>query len=115
MDDPALVQYGAALSSIGSAPLGIQGCINCHGPAGQGLPPNYPYLAGQPAAFLAARLREYKAMPEADGTSLPQVMAGIARRMNDREIEALSRYFSSIEPSPVKAAQQANSGPGAAQ
>lgn len=115
IDDPELVQYGAAISSIGSAPLGIQGCINCHGPAGQGLPPNYPYLAGQPEAFLAARLREYKAMPPGDGISLPQVMAGIARRMGDREIEALSRYFASIAPKPVQAVEQANSGPKALQ
>jgi cytochrome c553 len=99
---PEVMQYGAALSSIGSAPLGIQGCINCHGPAGQGLPPNYPALAGQPAAFLTSRLKALKAMPLTGDASLPQVMAHIASRMDNREIEALSQYFASIKPAPVQ-------------
>ena len=113
--DPELLQYGAALSSIGSATLGIQGCINCHGPVGQGLPPNYPYLAGQPAAFITARLREYQAMPAGDGISLPQIMANIAKRMGSREIEALSQYFSSIVPHPVGARAGISGGPEASQ
>lgn len=114
-EDPGILQYGAALSSIGSAPLGIQGCINCHGPAGQGLPPSYPYLAGQPAAYLTARLRDYQAMPAGSGTQLQEIMANIARRMGSREIEALSNYFASIAPRPVRARAEASYGPEASQ
>ncbi len=109
--DPELLQYGAALSSIGSATLGIQGCINCHGPAGQGLPPNYPYLAGQPAAFITARLRDYQSMPAGRGTPLQELMSHIAKRMDSREIEALSQYFASIAPRPVEASAEVSGGP----
>ncbi len=113
--EPELLQYGAALSSIGSATLGIQGCINCHGPAGQGLPPNYPYLAGQPATYLTARLLDYQAMPAGNGTQLQEIMADIARRMGNREIEALSHYFASVAPRPVGAGIEVSGGPEAAQ
>jgi len=111
--DPELLQYGAALSAIGSASLGIQGCMNCHGPAGQGLPPNYPYLAGQPAAFLTSRLQELRSRPDSEGISMPQVMSHIAKRMEEREMEAVSQYFSSIPPAPVQAADPSGARAGA--
>jgi cytochrome c553 len=102
-----LLQYGAALAAIGSAPLGIQGCINCHGPSGRGLPPNYPYLAGQPAAYISARLLAWKnGFVGADG-SLSTIMVRIAKRMGDREVDAVANYYAAIAPDPLQLQQAA--------
>ncbi len=97
--DAALLQHGGVLSAVGSAEAGIQGCQNCHGPGGIGIGPLYPRLAGQPALYLAAQLRAWR-----DGTRDPGaaqgMMAGIARRMSDRDIEAAAAYFASVRLEP---------------
>lgn len=93
--DPALLQHGAILSATGSAESGIQACQNCHGPAGIGIGPIYPRLAGQPAAYLAAQLRAWKS-GERPGQPPWDSMASIARRMSDRDIEAAALYFASV-------------------
>ncbi|WP_372616827.1 c-type cytochrome [Falsiroseomonas sp.] len=93
--DPALLQHGAILSASGSAESGIQACQNCHGPAGIGIWPFYPRLAGQPAAYLAAQLRAWKT-GERQGVEPWRSMQTIAQRMSDRDIEAVALYFASI-------------------
>lgn len=93
--DPALLQHGAVLSAIGSAESGVQGCQNCHGPGGIGIGPNYPRLAGQPADYLAAQLRAWRnGSRQADQPR--EIMATIARRLTDRDIEASALYFASV-------------------
>jgi cytochrome c553 len=94
--DLELLRYGAALAAVGSAMSGYPACRNCHGPEGAGLPPNYPYLAGQYAAYMEARLRAWRDGTQGDGLS--GVMAGIAHRMSDRDIAAVSAYYATIRP-----------------
>ncbi|MBJ6127011.1 c-type cytochrome [Microvirga splendida] len=97
--DPSVLQYGAAIAAVGHAPRGVQGCINCHGPDGFGLPPTYPYLAGQNAAYLEAQLRAWKTGErKGDGFGL---MENIAKRLTDEEIHAVSQYYAAIRPRSV--------------
>jgi cytochrome c553 len=97
--DPALLQYGAAIAAIGHAERGVQGCINCHGPDGTGLPPTYPYLAGQYASYLEAQLRAWKTGErKGDGFG---IMENIAKRLSDEEIRAVSLYYASLRPGSV--------------
>ena len=93
--DPALVQRGGILSAIGSAERGVQACQNCHGPAGIGMPPAYPRLAGQPPGYLAAQLRAWKT-GERPGIAPYHFMANIAKRLSDEDIAAVSLYFASV-------------------
>jgi cytochrome c553 len=93
--DPGLLQHGAILSASGSAEAGVQACQNCHGPAGVGIGPFYPRLAGQPAAYLAAQLRAWKS-GERQGVEPQRSMQTIAQRLSDRDIEAVALYFASI-------------------
>lgn len=95
--DPALLQHGAVLSAVGSAESGVQACQNCHGPAGIGIGPSYPRLAGQPAAYLAAQLRAWRSGERA-GDQPQESMASIARRLSDRDIDAVALYFASVRP-----------------
>ena len=94
--DAEALQYGAALAAIGSAELGIQGCLNCHGPDGAGLGHTYPYLAGQHATYTEAQLRAWQ---EGTRTGDPLgIMAEIAVRMTEREIAAVAAYYARLPP-----------------
>lgn len=99
--DALLIQRGGALSAVGSAEKGIQACVNCHGPTGSGLPPSIPYLAGQYETYAELQFRLWK-----DGVRKNDpldVMADIARRMNDEDIKAVTAYFAQLPPPDVSA------------
>ncbi|WP_230530870.1 c-type cytochrome [Microvirga roseola] len=105
--DPEVLQLGAALAAIGNAQRGVQGCINCHGPDGIGLPPTYPYLAGQYAAYLEAQMLAWKTgRRKGDGFG---IMENISKRLTDEEIHAVSQYYASIRP-PVVTPEIAETG-----
>ncbi|WP_203075373.1 c-type cytochrome [Falsiroseomonas ponticola] len=96
-----LLQRGGVLSAAGGADVGVQACQNCHGPAGIGIQPLYPRLAGQPAEYLAARLRAWReGEAPAEGAS-HQAMAAIAKRLSDDDINAVSLYFASVRQAPA--------------
>ena len=96
---PEVLQFGGTLAAIGSAQRGIQGCSNCHGPEGVGLPPTYPYLAGQHMKYLEAQLLAWKeGRRKGDGLA---IMENIAKRMTAEEIHAVSAYYASIRPKAV--------------
>ena len=98
--DPMLLQLGAALAAVGSAQRGVQGCLNCHGPAGVGLPPVYPYLAGQYANYLEAQLQAWKTGRRGGGEG-SIIMEHIAKRLTDEEVRAVSLYYASLRPRSV--------------
>jgi cytochrome c553 len=96
--DGRLLQRGAALSAVGSAEQGIQACVNCHGPAGTGMPPSFPYLAGQYGTYIRITLEDWRQgrrINDAQG-----VMADIAKRMSPEDVDAVALYFESVRPAP---------------
>ncbi len=99
--DPAQLQYGAGIAAVGHAERGVQGCINCHGPGGAGLPPTYPYLAGQYASYLEAQMRAWKSGERKSDRLSAIVMEGISKRLTDEDIRAVSLYYASIRPQVV--------------
>lgn len=106
--DPEALQYGGAIAAVGHAPRGIQGCINCHGPEGVGLPPTYPFLGGQYAIYLEFQLKAWKTgRRKGDGFG---VMENIAKRMSDEEIRAVSLYYASMRPRDVTPEQAQSAG-----
>jgi cytochrome c553 len=97
--DPELVQQGGVLSAIGDEARGIRACELCHADAGVGIAPSFPFLAGQYADYTARQLLSWK-----DGhrrNDPLEVMAEIARRLDEREIEALGLYFARVRPPPA--------------
>jgi cytochrome c553 len=94
--DPALVQWGGVLSAIGSADRNVQACQNCHGPAGTGLPPRYPALAGQVESYLENQLRLWRS-GERDNDPA-DLMQGLARHLTDEDIRAAATYFANLRP-----------------
>ena len=77
----------------GDLQAGIPSCAACHGPAGEGITPNYPRLSGQYAEYVAAALRQYAA-----GEREGEAMNDIAGRLSDEQIDALAEYISGLAP-----------------
>ncbi len=100
--DPETLTKGGVIAAVGDMHRGVQACANCHGPKGSGLPPTYPYLAGQYSDYLKTQLKRF-ASGKRGGDPL-DIMQHIAARLTDDQVEALAAYYSSIAPStPVPA------------
>lgn len=96
------LRRGEALAAIGSAELGVQGCMNCHGPQGRGLPPSVPYLAGQSADYLADRLKAWRTGKKGDSADPANIMAQIASHLGEEDIMAVAAYFAQLPPEPIR-------------
>ena len=98
-EDTALVESGRKLALEGVPEAGIIPCMACHGNPSGGA----PRLAGQHSAYMAGQLRLWRAghVPQTPGAVL---MAPIAQRLTDEQIDALSAYFRSVAPQ-INAAQ----------
>jgi cytochrome c553 len=92
--DKELAALGQKLWRGGDAANGVPACAGCHGPAGAGMPAQYPRLAGQYAEYLAAQLTAFR---EGRRNNDPNsMMRGVAARMNDRQIRAVAEYASGL-------------------
>lgn len=89
----ALAKKGARLYRGGNAKTGVSACMSCHGPSGKGIPPKYPAVSGQYAAYTSAQLKLFKDNIRKNDDGL---MAGIAFRMSLDEIQAVSEYMAGL-------------------
>lgn len=97
--DGHLLQQGAVIAAVGAEVQGVQACVNCHGPEGVGLPPTYPFLAGQDAGYLADQLEAWRTGRRlGDGFG---IMEHIAKAMTETQIRAVSLYYASLRPDRV--------------
>ena len=90
--DPELVKLGERIYRGGLADRGIAACAGCHSPNGAGIPSQYPRLSGQHAEYTETQLRHFR-----DGTRRNNAqMTGVAAKMTDREIKAVSDYIAGL-------------------
>ncbi|WP_456414145.1 c-type cytochrome [Thiolapillus sp.] len=88
------VALGQSLYRAGSS-NGAPACNGCHGPDGHGNgPANFPALSGQSAAYVAKQLRDFRS--GARNNDLNGMMAGVAAKLTDEEIEAVSQYVQGL-------------------
>ncbi len=87
-----LVSLGEKIFRGGVGERQIPACAGCHSPNGAGIPSQYPRLGGQHADYTAAQLVQFR-----DGVrqNSPQ-MNGVAAKLNDREIKAVSDYIAGL-------------------
>jgi cytochrome c553 len=88
----ALVATGEKIYRGGIAAKGVPACAACHGPAGSGIPAQYPRLSGQHADYTEAQLITFRSGARANNA---QMMA-IASRLSDSEIKAVSDYVAGL-------------------
>lgn len=90
--DKELVQLGERIFRGGIPDRQVAACAGCHSPNGAGIPSQYPRLSGQHADYTAAQLVAFR-----DGVRNNNAqMTGVAAKMNDREIRAVSDYIAGL-------------------
>ncbi len=90
--DAELVKLGERIYRGGLADRGIAACAGCHSPNGAGIPSQFPHIAGQHAEYTDTQLRHFRDGTRANNTQ----MMGIAAKMTDREIKAVSDYIAGL-------------------
>ena len=90
----ASIALGKKLWRQGDFKKGIPACAGCHGPAGAGMPAQYPRLAGQFAEYTEAQLKAFRA--EERGNDPEKMMRMIAAKLSDAEIKAVADYAAGL-------------------
>ena len=91
----ATVKLGEKIYRGGVADKGIAACAGCHGPAGAGIPAQYPRLAGQWADYTKTQLMAFRA---GERQNDPQgMMRGVAAKLSDKEIDAVADYIAGLK------------------
>jgi cytochrome c553 len=88
-----LARQGEIIYRGGITKTGVGACMGCHGPAGQGIAPNYPAVSGQHATYSEKQLLAFK---RGDRTNDNNVMRSIAFLMSEQQIKAVSAYMQGL-------------------
>ncbi len=88
-----LAKEGEKIYRGGNAKTGVSACMSCHGPSGHGIPPRFPKVSGQNAAYTQKQLLAFKAGTR---TNDGDIMTRIAFRMSEQEIKAVSEYMDGL-------------------
>jgi cytochrome c553 len=92
--DKDLAALGEKIWRGGIAASNTPPCAGCHGPAGSGIPAQYPRLSGQFAEYIAAQLKGFREGARANDPN--GAMRGVAARMTEREIQAVAQYAAGL-------------------
>jgi cytochrome c553 len=92
--DKELAALGQKLWRGGNTANGVPACSGCHGPAGAGIPAQYPRLAGQYAEYIATQLKSFRDGARSNDPN--GMMRGVAARLSEREIRALAEYAAGL-------------------
>ena len=90
--DESKVELGRKLYYAGNLEKGVPACSACHSPRGLGnAPAAYPLLSGQQPEYVAKALQDYRSGARVNEDP-SKIMAAIAYKLDDEEIEALSSF-----------------------
>jgi cytochrome c553 len=85
------LELGRKLYRAGDLSKGIAACAGCHGPAGSGVPVQYPRIGGQHADYIEAQLKTFRTGERANAS-----MHLVAIKMTDAEVKAVSDYIAGL-------------------
>lgn len=88
------IEQGQKIWRAGIASKGVPACAACHGPAGAGLPAQFPRLAGQFSDYTEAQLKLFRSGERANDPN--KMMRLIAIKMTDPEIKAVSDFAAGL-------------------
>jgi cytochrome c553 len=88
----ASIELGQKIYRGGIPSKNVAACAGCHAPNGAGIPAQYPRLAGQWAEYTEAQLVAYRSGERKNSVQ----MTGVASRMSDAEIKAVSDYIAGL-------------------
>jgi cytochrome c553 len=87
-----LVELGQKIYRSGIPEKQVPACAGCHGPAGAGIPAQYPRLQGQWAEYTESQLSQFRGGQRKNSAQ----MTTISARMSDREIKAVADYIAGL-------------------
>jgi cytochrome c553 len=86
------VALGEKIYRGGIAERSVPACAGCHAPNGSGMPAQYPRVGGQHGDYVEAQMVAFRSGARANNP----VMNGVAAKMNDKEIKAVSDYIAGL-------------------
>lgn len=93
---PAMLQRGEVLARKGLWEQNIPACFQCHGPQGQGVPPHFPPIAGQPSGYI---IEQFDAWRSGRRKNDPvELMKTVADRLAPEDIKAVAVFLASHRP-----------------
>ena len=92
--DETKVALGQKIWRQGDFKKGVPACAGCHGPAGAGLPAQYPRLAGQYAEYTEAQLKAFR--NDERNNDPEKMMRIVAAKMSDAEMKAVAEYAAGL-------------------
>lgn len=85
---------GEKIYQAGIAGLNVPACASCHGPAGAGIPVQFPRLAGQHADYTVAQLKLFRSGER--GNDPASMMRMVAAKMSDQDMAAVADYIQGL-------------------
>ena len=85
---------GQKLYRAGDASKGLPACAGCHGPAGAGIPAQFPRIGGQYQDYIEIQLKAFRAGERTNDPN--KMMETIALRLTDAEIKAVADYAAGL-------------------
>jgi cytochrome c553 len=74
--------------------VGVPACASCHGPAGAGIPVQFPRLAGQHADYTVTQLKAFRAGERANDAA--KMMRMVAAKLSDSDMAAVADYIQGL-------------------
>lgn len=92
--DQEVLELGERIYRAGLRDKQVAACIGCHSPGGYGNgPAGFPMLTGQPVEYTVLQLKAYRDGERETDSDMGNMMQGVVRNLNDREIEAVAEYI----------------------
>jgi cytochrome c553 len=85
------IELGKSIYRGGIASKGVPACAGCHGPAGAGIPVQYPRIGGQWLEYSNQQLMNFRA-----GERKNLQMNMIAAKLSDKEMAAVADYIAGL-------------------
>jgi cytochrome c553 len=87
------VELGKKIYRGGIAGTGVAACASCHGANGNGIPAQFPRLAGQHQDYTVAQLQAFKGGARKNSVQ----MTTLSKRMSDDEMKAVADYIAGLK------------------
>jgi cytochrome c553 len=92
--DQALALQGQKVYRGGVMGAGVPACASCHGPQGNGIPSQFPRLAGQHGDYIYSQLNSFRVGDRSNDAA--KMMRTIAAKMTDADMKAVSAYIQGL-------------------
>jgi cytochrome c553 len=87
------IELGKKIYRGGIAAAGVAACASCHGANGNGMPSQFPRIAGQHQDYTVAQLQAFKGGARKNSIQ----MSTLAKRMSDDEMKAVADYIAGLK------------------